>query len=268
MIAVPDLDTIQFEGLVDEGRGLIPRYAPEWTDHNVHDPGITLLELLAWFVDQQVYRIGFVSDEHLASFAALLGIEPQGAKPASGLIWPLPGVLPSDRPLKAETRAYPSGRPELAFAVSETVGLRAAAIAEIEASNGASVRKLAPDETGAIVLDAGTDTIDILLDPPLKGGAGPIALGLAYAETLPDLGERPPASVTVRFEGADWQRGEVTWSRGPDGRSGVIVLADPGPGNRIAAISLDLGTACRAGCFPCAPRSTSSRWSRSKFSTR
>ena len=31
----------------EEARALIPRYAPEWTDHNDSDPGITLAQLLA-----------------------------------------------------------------------------------------------------------------------------------------------------------------------------------------------------------------------------
>ena len=62
MIPVPNLDSIAFDALVEEGRALIPRYAPDWTDHNLHDPGITLLDLLAWIVDQQVYRIGAVGD--------------------------------------------------------------------------------------------------------------------------------------------------------------------------------------------------------------
>ena len=46
-IVAPDLDDRTWQDLVDEMRALIPRYAPGWTDHNVHDPGVTLLELFA-----------------------------------------------------------------------------------------------------------------------------------------------------------------------------------------------------------------------------
>ncbi len=42
------LDLREFQDIVDEARRLIPRYCPEWTDHNVSDPGITLIELFAW----------------------------------------------------------------------------------------------------------------------------------------------------------------------------------------------------------------------------
>ena len=71
---IPQIDDVEFEQLFEEARALIPRYAPEWTDHNFHDPGITILELLAWIVDQQIYQVGFVSDRHLRAFAALLGV--------------------------------------------------------------------------------------------------------------------------------------------------------------------------------------------------
>ena len=28
-----------------------------WTDHNAHDPGITLLELMAWYKEMQQYQM-------------------------------------------------------------------------------------------------------------------------------------------------------------------------------------------------------------------
>jgi hypothetical protein len=85
---VPRLDTIEFDQLVEQARGDIPRYAPDWTDHNLHDPGMTLIDLLAWIVDQQVYRAGFVGGRHHRAFAALLGQRSEGPEPARGLVWP------------------------------------------------------------------------------------------------------------------------------------------------------------------------------------
>jgi hypothetical protein len=52
-----DLDTRTYADLVEEARSLIPRYAPQWTDYNASDPGITLLELFAWLVEQDIYRV-------------------------------------------------------------------------------------------------------------------------------------------------------------------------------------------------------------------
>ena len=53
---VPYLDTLRWEDLLAEGRALIPRYAPEWTDHNASDPGIALIQLFAHLSEQLGYR--------------------------------------------------------------------------------------------------------------------------------------------------------------------------------------------------------------------
>jgi Baseplate J-like protein len=89
-LPVTKLDDIDFEKLVADARALIPQYAPDWTDHNLHDPGITLIELLAWITDQEIFRIGFGyrGDRYRKAFAALLGVRPTLAQPARGLIWP------------------------------------------------------------------------------------------------------------------------------------------------------------------------------------
>src|SRR5712671_5244160 len=77
----PSLDNRRFDQLVGEGRALIPRLAPRWTDQNASDPGITLLELGAWLAEQNIYRFDRVSDEALRAFVRLIGIEP--AMPAT-----------------------------------------------------------------------------------------------------------------------------------------------------------------------------------------
>ncbi|MFA4902803.1 MAG: putative baseplate assembly protein [Desulfobaccales bacterium] len=76
-ISLPRLDDRTFEQLVAEARALIPRYTPDWTDHNVHDPGITLLELFAWLVELDLYRLDRISGATYRNFLRLLGIEPR-----------------------------------------------------------------------------------------------------------------------------------------------------------------------------------------------
>lgn len=75
----PSLDNRVFDQLVSEGRAQLPRLAPDWTDHNTSDPGITLLELGAWLAEQNIYRFDRLSDEALRAFVRLAGIEPQAA---------------------------------------------------------------------------------------------------------------------------------------------------------------------------------------------
>ena len=56
------LDDIRFQELVSEARTRIVRHSPEWTEHNVSDPGITLIELFAWLTEILVYRINRIPE--------------------------------------------------------------------------------------------------------------------------------------------------------------------------------------------------------------
>lgn len=238
MIEVPQLGTIEFDALVEEARGLIPRYARNWTDHNLHDPGITLLDLLAWVVDQQLYRIGLVGDGHEAAFAALLGLEQQAVQAARGLIWPHQKWAASALTLDGTTRVQLRGQPDLAFMVSETIAWYEARIDRTEARIGTTVRKVSLHDDGAVLLDPATDAIDLIFKSPAAGGEAPFALGLAYGEKLPDLGSRPPATIYC-LTGRDWQHSPATWHPTPDGASGVFLLS--AQSGSVAAIRLDLG---------------------------
>ena len=50
-IMPPNLDDRTWQDLVDEMTGLIPKYAPQWTDRNPSDLGIALIELFAWLAE-------------------------------------------------------------------------------------------------------------------------------------------------------------------------------------------------------------------------
>jgi predicted phage baseplate assembly protein len=84
----PDLFDRRFDDLVENGRSRLPGLAPAWTDHNAHDPGITLMELLAWVTEAQLYALARMRRDERASYAAVLGLPPRGPRSASGLIWP------------------------------------------------------------------------------------------------------------------------------------------------------------------------------------
>lgn len=71
------LDNRNFEQLVEEGSALLPRHAPGWTDYNLHDPGITLVDLLAWLVEMDLYRLDRTSPAAYRAFLRLVGIEPR-----------------------------------------------------------------------------------------------------------------------------------------------------------------------------------------------
>lgn len=91
----PQLDDRRFQDIVNEAKQLIPRFCPEWTDHNVSDPGITLIELFAWMVDLLLYRVNRVPDKMYLRFLDLLGIRLGEAIPArTRLTFSLSAVQP------------------------------------------------------------------------------------------------------------------------------------------------------------------------------
>ena len=77
-----DLDDRTFKDLVEECILRIPRYCPEWTNHNPSDPGITLIELFAWLTDQMLLRFNQVPRRNYVSFLELLGIRLKPPSPA------------------------------------------------------------------------------------------------------------------------------------------------------------------------------------------
>src|SRR5262245_16343318 len=79
-LPTPNLDDLRFQSdLVDEARRRIIRYCPEWTDYNLSDPGITLIELFAWMTERIVYRLNRVPDKNYIKFLELLGTQLQPA---------------------------------------------------------------------------------------------------------------------------------------------------------------------------------------------
>ena len=76
------LDDQNFVDIVSRSRRLIQKYAADWTNENASDPGITILEMLAWLKDNMQY---YMDQSHLISrqaYMELLGIRPIAAKPA------------------------------------------------------------------------------------------------------------------------------------------------------------------------------------------
>ena len=291
-LPVTNLDTIDFEKLVDDARGLIPRYAPLWTDHNAHDPGITLIELLAWIADQEIYRVGFVGERHLKSFAALLGVQERKAQPARGLVWPpdkedevnneagKKGFVPVAEPIELErkTRIVNPAQTDIPFTVAFPQGstdktrlvLSDAKPLRVHAVAGASriaVNYLS-DRKGAVYVpdfsrDAAAQQIELSFDRPVMRPVADdldrlVALGISVKSEIPgahdeDAKSWGPIAFDYRVGADGWQRVDVV----SDGtlalaRTGVVVLRIP-PGTGDSSV---LRLRLDRGFFPVAPKLT------------
>src|SRR6476619_2656259 len=81
-LPVPNLDDRRFQDLVDDAKRLVQRRCPEWSDHNVSDPGVTLIETFAFMTDQLLYRLNQVPDRMYVKFLELIGLRLIAATPA------------------------------------------------------------------------------------------------------------------------------------------------------------------------------------------
>lgn len=104
-LPTPTLDDRTFQDLVDEAKRRIPRHCPDWTDHNVSDPGIALIELFAWMTELLLYRVNQVPDRLYVRFLELVGITLYPAAPAQAelLFW-LSGPRPDPVRIPAGTQ--------------------------------------------------------------------------------------------------------------------------------------------------------------------
>jgi len=272
-LPVPKLDTIAFEALVEEARGLIPRYAPRWTDHNLHDPGMTLIDLLAFVVDRQVYRVGFVGDSHLRAFAKLLG-QPRlkGPLPARGLIWPFDQVVPLTATLSAGAAVKSERQPDVPFELARDVFISDARQLDVSLRHGARSLSLASlagrdDAWFEIPVSAADDDavlslrFDRPLVPAVEPAARPVSLGI---DVVPMPGvegaEHPHRWGPLAFDYSVDGNGRLRLDPLEDdtfalARTGTVSLAIPpmaGGGSELR-LRLDLGF------FPIAPRLVSMR---------
>jgi hypothetical protein len=111
---------IEYEELLKEALSLIPIYAPEWTNHNPSDPGITLIELFAWLCEMIVYSVDQIPEKNYQRFINLLGIQLQDGEDISA------GVRRSVQQLSECTRAVTEKDYELLVykAVMEKSGIK------------------------------------------------------------------------------------------------------------------------------------------------
>jgi hypothetical protein len=75
MLPLPELDDQDFQQIVDDARKTIPQLFPGWTDENYHDPGITLIELLAWLTEMQQFYLNRITRKNELKFLKLMGIK-------------------------------------------------------------------------------------------------------------------------------------------------------------------------------------------------
>ena len=68
------IDDVTLRPLVEDLRTRLASLAPDWTERNQGDPGVALLEVLAWLGEQLIYRADAIPDRaavHTSRLAAV-----------------------------------------------------------------------------------------------------------------------------------------------------------------------------------------------------
>ncbi|MEA2942694.1 MAG: hypothetical protein QOD09_3223 [Bradyrhizobium sp.] len=247
------LDDTDFESLVETARSLIPALTPRWTDHNTHDPGIMLLELLAWAADQEIYALGRMRTDERLGYAALLGLRPHGPEPARGLIWPNP-VAPSSPPSPAsgiyldEGTAVAAKRDDAPpFLLDHGLYVTPARVSAIETVSPEGARAAWPIDAiarGAPLLAFGTRprrgaalelTFDgtLLTAPPGPSQRPLLSIGFRAEDSAPDSADMAPGVVSAQLQAElEWPGQPKQWFQLPVvddrtfgfTRSGIVLL--------------------------------------------
>ena len=100
----PQLDDRDFQEIYADLRLQIPRYAPEWTNFNDSDPGVTLLQLFAYLSEAMLFRMNQVPLKNYIKFLKLLGQELQPANPATAHLTFLPKADSIVQPVAERTQ--------------------------------------------------------------------------------------------------------------------------------------------------------------------
>ncbi len=86
MLPKINLDKERYNDLADSAIKSIYKYAPQWSDYNAHDPGITLIELLSFMTEAQQYHLNQLSTEMRIAYLSILGQSLHKKKSSSALV--------------------------------------------------------------------------------------------------------------------------------------------------------------------------------------
>jgi predicted phage baseplate assembly protein len=238
-LPVPNLDDRRFQSLVDEAKRYVQRHCPEWTDHNVSDPGVTLIETFAFMTEQLAYRLNRVPDRLYVKFLELLGVHLLPPTPARVpvIFWlstPARSPMVIRRGTMVSTVRTPTEN-AVVFSTQEDLTMvptGLTAVRRLPAAGDISENLNAALERGEPVpiFDEPPQLDDCLLIG-LDQAAPKCAVRIDINAEAHGIGVNPlhPPLVWEAWDGADWTECEVTLDEtGGLNRPGRTVLLLPG----------------------------------------
>ena len=217
-LPAPHLDDRRFQDLVDDAKRLVQQRCPEWTDHNVSDPGVTLIETFATMVDQLLYRLNRVPDRHYVKFLELIGVRlfPPTAARAGVTFW-LSAPQPHTVRIPADTEVATlrtEAEEAIAFTTVAELEIPPAGVTELGAAlAGGGVHlheETVKGESGFLCFDRRPRTDDALL-VGLSQAVPACVVVLRFECQIEGVGVDPadPPIVWEAWDGEAWARCEL-----------------------------------------------------------
>jgi len=199
-LGAPNLDDRRFQDLVDGAKRLVQQQCATWTDHNVSDPGVTLIEAFAWMVEQLSFRLNQVPDRLYVKFLELIGVRLHPATAARAKVTFWLSKNPQEVPVPAGT-VVATRRSEteeaIPFTVVEDLVIPQCEVTELGAHRVGGEPYLHKETV------RGDRGFHCFSQPPLPDDA--LLVGLSQ--------KVPNCAVALRFQGPPLGRGVgVTWA--------------------------------------------------------
>jgi predicted phage baseplate assembly protein len=254
-LPAPDLDDRRFQDLVDEAKRFVQRRCPEWTDHNVSDPGITLIETFAHMTDQLLFRLNQVPDRMYVTFLNLIGLRMLPPTPARAPVtfW-LSSPARARLTIAAGTRVgtlRTATAESIVFTTREELAVVPCTLAKVRTPAEAESEDAGAGETAdrtRLLADgrpfpafrrrpAIEDALLVGLSDPVPG----CAIRLGFRGRVEGVGVNPkhPPLTWEAWTGEDWAPCEVGLDEtGGLNTSGAILLHVP-PGHQASVVEGD-----------------------------
>ncbi|GAA3204243.1 putative baseplate assembly protein [Microbacterium terregens] len=232
---VPHLDDRRFQDLVDDAKRLVAARCPEWSDHNVSDPGVTLIETFAFMTDELLYRLNRVPDKLYIAFLDLIGttLFPPTAARADLVFWL--AAPRDDAVIVPEHTEVGTPRTEQ----TESTVFQTTAELTIPPRTLVHIGNRSGEKAAMRGARLGADTFDAFANPPRVGdefllgldeAAPGIAIGIQLDCAVRGVGVDPldPPTVWESWNGTGWSRCDlVSDHTGGLNQPGEVVVIVP-----------------------------------------
>ncbi|MFC4854565.1 putative baseplate assembly protein [Actinophytocola glycyrrhizae] len=246
VLPAPSLDDRRFQEFVDDAKKYVMRRCPEWTDHNVSDPGVTLIETFAFMTEQLCYRLNRVPDRLYVKFLELLGLRMLPPTPAEvGVTFWLSTPARAPLVIRAGTKVSTTRTESdeaIVFSTVADLPLRPTALAAVRRIRGTGVGS--ENQTGVVELGkefaafSEPPQLDDVLLIGLVDEAPSCAVRIDVDSRTSGVGVNPlhPPIVWEAWTGDDWTECELTTDEtGGLNRPGRVVVHVP-EGHRASVI--------------------------------